>query len=115
LRSRNEIMAGPLARYAASRAAGTSSPTTADRYVEASAGVSWTPAARITSLLGTQMPAPERAAEPPKTAAFSMTTVRSPRLAAVNAPAIPAAPAPTTTTSNSTTVAIETPCWRPED
>src|SRR4051812_2381922 len=55
----------------------------------------------MTSLLGIQIPAPERAAEPPNVGAFSTTTTLSPRLAAVSAAVIPAAPEPTTTTSYS--------------
>ncbi len=92
-------MAGPLARKAACRSAGTTVPTTAARYSAALAGVSGTPAARITALFGIQIPAPDRATEPPNVAAFSITTTDSPRLAAVSAAAIPEAPAPTTTTS----------------
>jgi len=42
--------------------------------VAALAGVSGTPAARSTGLFGIQIPAPERAADPPKVAAFSTTT-----------------------------------------
>ncbi len=67
------------------------------------AGVSGTPAARITSLHGAQIPAPDRAAEPPNVGAFSTTTHRKPRLAAASAAVIPAAPEPTTTTSYSST------------
>lgn len=63
------------------------------------AGVSGTPAARITGLLGIQIPAPERAADPPNVGAFSTTTQLRPCLAAVSAAVIPAAPAPITTTS----------------
>lgn len=92
-------MAGPLARKACCRTRGTSAPTTAARYAAAFAGVSGTPAARITSLHGIQIPAPDRAAEPPKVGAFSTTTQLSPRAAAVSAAVIPAAPEPTTTTS----------------
>src|SRR2546423_12056907 len=99
LASTNEIIRGPLARNALGRAAGTSGPTTAARYWAASAGVSGTPAARITGLFGIQTPAPLRAAEPPKVGAFSTTIVRRPRLAAVRAAVMPEAPAPTTTTS----------------
>src|SRR5690349_24017102 len=98
-------MSGPLARKAAWRAAGTVDPTTLAKYVAALAGVSGTPAARITSLQGIQIPAPDRAAEPPKVGAFSTTTTLSPRLAAVNAAVIPAAPEPTTTTSYSSVAA----------
>jgi hypothetical protein len=53
----------------------------------------------MTSLLGIQMPAPERAAEPPNVGAFSTTTTLRPRLAARRAAVIPAAPDPMTTTS----------------
>src|SRR5690348_2567926 len=53
----------------------------------------------MTSLLGIQIPAPERAADPPNVAAFSTTSTLRPRLAAVRAAVMPAAPAPTTTTS----------------
>jgi hypothetical protein len=53
----------------------------------------------MTELFGIQMPAPERAAEPPKVAAFSTTTHVRPCLAAVSAAVIPAAPEPMTTTS----------------
>src|SRR6266540_3779944 len=53
----------------------------------------------MTSLLGIQIPAPERAAEPPNVGAFSTTTTRRPRLAARSAAVMPAAPAPTMTTS----------------
>ena len=95
------IIAGPLRRKASWRAAGTSGPTTAARYCAAFAGVSGTPAASSTGLFGIQMPAPERAAEPPKVGAFSTTTTLSPRFAAVSAAVIPAAPEPTTTTSYS--------------
>src|SRR5690242_12126414 len=56
----------------------------------------------MTSLFGIQMPAPERAAEPPKVGAFSTTTTLRPRLARRSAAVIPAAPQPITTTSN---------CW----
>src|SRR5690242_15939489 len=48
------------------------------------------------------MPAPDRAAEPPKVGAFSTTTTLRPRFAARSAAVIPEAPAPTTMTSN---------CW----
>src|SRR5512139_1207509 len=101
-----ETMAGPLARNAACRSAGTSGPTTAARYSAARAGVSGTPAARITGLLGIQTPAPERAAEPPKVGAFSMTRVVRPRLAAVRAAVMPAAPEPTTRTSTVVRVGV---------
>ena len=93
------IIDGPLLRNAACRSAGTTEPTTAARYSAASAGVSGTPAARITELFGIQIPDPDRAAEPPNTAAFSITSTDRPRLAAVSAAVIPDAPAPTTTTS----------------
>src|SRR5690242_19493619 len=99
LRTTNEIIAGPLPRNAACRPAGTPEPTTAARYDAALDGESGTPAARSTSLLGIQMPAPDLAAEPPKTGAFSTTRVLRPRLAAASAAVMPAAPAPTTTTS----------------
>jgi hypothetical protein len=101
----NEIIAGPLARNACCRSVGTSPSTTAARYCAAFAGVSGTPAARMTELLGIQIPAPDRAADPPNVGAFSTTTTRRPRLAARSAAVIPAAPAPTTTTSNSSTAA----------
>jgi hypothetical protein len=52
-------------------------------------------------LFGIQTPPPERAVEPPKRGAFSIRTVRSPWCAAVSAAVIPAAPLPTTITSNS--------------
>src|SRR4051812_31799252 len=97
----NEIILGPLVRNAACLSAGTPGPTTLARYWAALAGVSGTPALRITSLFGIQMPAPERAAEPPNLAAFSTTRTVIPRLAAVSAATIPAAPDPTTTTSYS--------------
>src|SRR6266851_3245300 len=93
------IMDGPLLRKAAWRLAGTTLPTTAARYSVALAAVSGTPAARMTLLLGIQMPDPDLAREPPKTAAFSTTTTDRPRLAAVRAAVMPAAPAPITTTS----------------
>ncbi|MEY9854513.1 hypothetical protein ABH935_000110 [Catenulispora sp. GAS73] len=95
----NDSIAGPLFRNAACRAGVEPSPTTAARYSAARAGVSGTPAARITELLGIQIPAPERAAEPPKVGAFSTTTADRPRAATVSAAVIPAAPQPTTTTS----------------
>lgn len=101
---------GPLVRNAACRSAGTSGPTTAARYVAAFCGVSGTPAPRITELLGSQIPAPDRAADPPKVGAFSTTRTLSPRLAAVSAAVIPAAPEPTTTTSYSPSGG---PSWMP--
>ncbi|GLW03265.1 hypothetical protein Slala05_68950 [Streptomyces lavendulae subsp. lavendulae] len=52
-------------------------------------------------MLGSQIPAPERAADPPKVGAFSTTRTLSPRPAAVSAAVIPEAPDPTTTTSYS--------------
>jgi hypothetical protein len=102
LRITNESMAGPAVRNACCRSTGTVFPTTRARYAAALAGVSGTPAARMTSLFGIQIPAPERAADPPNVGAFSTTSVRRPRLAALSAAVMPAAPAPTTTTSYST-------------
>ena len=90
---------GPLARNAACFAAVDPPLATAARYSAASAGVSGTPAARTTELLGIQTPEPDRASDPPNTLAFSSTTTDSPSLTAVSAAVIPAAPAPTTTTS----------------
>src|SRR5262245_36466535 len=95
----NEIMDGPLVRNACCLAVGTSEPTTAAQYSAALVGVSGTPAARMTSLLGIQMPAPERAAEPPNVGAFSTTRTLSPRLARRRAEVMPAAPQPMTTAS----------------
>ncbi len=71
------------------------------RYVRAASAVSSTPSLRSTRLFGIQTPPPERAVEPPKCAAFSMTTARRPCRAAVRAAVMPAAPLPTTTTSYS--------------
>ncbi len=94
-----ESIAGPWARKARCRSTGTSGPTTAARYSAAFAGVSGTPAARTTELFGIQIPAPDRAADPPKVGAFSTTTQLRPCLAAVRAAVMPAAPEPMTTTS----------------
>src|SRR3954447_9877792 len=70
----------------------------------------------MTALLGIQIPAPERAADPPKVGAFSSTTVLRPCLAAASAAVIPAAPEPMTTTSYVPTVgksAALAPCCTP--
>ena len=56
---------------------------------------------RSTALPGAQIPPPERAVDPPKDPAFSMTRALSPKCAAVSAAVIPAAPLPATTTSTS--------------
>ena len=50
---------------------------------------------------GTQIPPPDRAVEPPNVPAFSITSTLRPWCAAVSAAVRPAAPLPTTTTSNS--------------
>jgi hypothetical protein len=77
------------------------------RGTAACCGVSGTPALRTTWLHGIQMPAPDRAAEPPNVGALSTITHCRSHLAAVSAAVIPAAPGLTTTTSYSSTA--ETP------
>ena len=59
---------------------------------------------RSTSLPGIQIPPPERAVEPPNVFSFSTTTALCPWATTVKAAVMPAAPLPTTTTSNSSLV-----------
>src|SRR5262245_14898645 len=95
-------MAGPCRRNASWFSAGESRPATWARDVSAASGESRTPAAGRPDVAWIHRPA--RTVEPPNVAAFSTTRTRRPRWAAVSAAVIPAAPLPTTTTSNSVTL-----------
>ena len=99
--SSHSTISGPFSRYASISAGSALGPITSRTYRRATARLSFTPAARAWGLSGTQMPPPETDVVPPKCDPFSSTSTFAPDAAARTAAVIPAAPDPTTTTSNS--------------